>query len=182
MSDATELVLWYVIRATGATSLLLLTGSLVLGIAATLRWSPRGFPRSVPRTIHRNVGLLAMSFLAVHVLTSVVQAHAKVSLLDVLVPLAGSTHALGLALGTLAIDLLAAIAITSVLRERIGTRTWRLVHFSSYACWPVALAHGLTFGTDAGSAWMLLVDISCVVVVAIALLVRTQPVTAGAQP
>jgi hypothetical protein len=174
MSDGIKLALWYLIRASGATSLLLLTASLVLGIAATMRWKPHGFPRSVPRALHSNISLLAMTFLVIHIVTSIWQSHADVSLADAVIPFAGPTHALSLALGTLAIDLLLAIAITSAVRRHIGTRVWRAVHHSADAMWPIAFFHGIAMGTDAASWWMLLVDATCVVAIAWAVIVRTS--------
>ncbi len=48
--------------------------------------------------------------------------------------------------------------VTSLLRARLGHRAWRAVHWLAYACWPVALVHGLGTGSDAGRAWMLAVD------------------------
>lgn len=51
--------------------------------------------------------------------------------------------------------------LTSVVRHRLGPRAWRAVHWLAYACWPVALVHGIGTGTDAGSGWMLAIDAAC---------------------
>jgi sulfoxide reductase heme-binding subunit YedZ len=67
---------------------------------------------------------------------------------------------LWLGLGTVAVDLLAAVIITSLLRVRVGHRVWRAVHWLAYACWPVALLHGMGIGSDNGETWMLALDLA----------------------
>ena len=57
--------------------------------------------------------------------------------------------------------LIAAIIATSLLRSRIGRRTWRAVHWSSYAAWPLAIMHSVGTGTDGGTAWGLLLVGGC---------------------
>ena len=74
-----------------------------------------------------------------------------------------------------AFDLLLAVAITSILRERLGHRAWRITHWLAYACWPIALLHGLGTGSDVKSAWLLALTALCVVAVVIAVCLRTLP-------
>ncbi|HEX4218036.1 MAG TPA: hypothetical protein VHZ02_06695, partial [Acidimicrobiales bacterium] len=78
-------------------------------------------------------------------------------------------------MGALALDLLIAVMATSLLRRRIGRRTWRLVHWSTWALWPVALAHALGSGTDVGSGWALGIVVACVVMVLAATVWRVRP-------
>ena len=59
-----------------------------------------------------------------------------------------------------------ALTVTSLLRSRMGYRTWRAVHWTAYACWPVALLHGLGTGTDTQVSWVLLLTLVCVAAVA----------------
>ncbi|MCB0878226.1 MAG: ferric reductase-like transmembrane domain-containing protein [Thermoleophilia bacterium] len=181
MKESIDLLEWYFIRASGATTLLLLTAAIALGVATHGRWSPENRPRWVTRELHRNIGILAMVFTTMHVLTSVIQSHANVSLGNVLVPLAGTSHSLALALGTVAVDLFVAIGITSALRRRIGVRAWRAVHYSSWALWPVAALHGLTMGTDAWS-WMLIVNGLCLSMFIGALWIRLEQRWPDPQP
>ncbi len=155
-----DMFAWYVIRSSGAVSLMLLTASVALGVAARAHWTPDRQPRWVTRKLHRNVSLLSIVFLAIHVLISVIQTHANVSLANVAIPFAGTSHDLSLALGTVAVDLLLAIAITSAIRRYIGARAWRAVHLTSWAMWPIAAVHGVMMGTDSGG-WMLLVLALC---------------------
>jgi sulfoxide reductase heme-binding subunit YedZ len=39
------------------------------------------------------------------------------------------------------------------------------VHWLAYACWPVAVAHGLGIGTDRSATWVFVLTIGCAVCV-----------------
>jgi hypothetical protein len=102
--------------------------------------------------------------------------------LDAFVPLASHYRPLWLGFGALALDLLIALTITSLLRARLGLRAWRAVHWAAYACWPVAVLHGLGTGTDARSVWLQALTAVCVGAVVVALaarLLRDWPARAG---
>jgi sulfoxide reductase heme-binding subunit YedZ len=78
-------------------------------------------------------------------------------------------------MGALALDLLIAVMATSLLRRHIGRRAWRLVHWSTWALWPVALAHALGSGTDVGSGWALGIVVTSVAMVLAAMVWRVRP-------
>jgi sulfoxide reductase heme-binding subunit YedZ len=160
--DAT---LWYIARGTGFVAVVLLTVSVTLGILTTMRWSAPRWPRFVTATLHKNVSLLAVVFLATHIGTTLLDTVSPVHLLNAIVPFTGRYRPLGIGLGVVAVDLLAALVITSLLRRRIGYRVWRAVHWSAYACWPVAMLHGFSSGTDAGAPWARTVYLSCAALV-----------------
>ncbi|HEX5621048.1 MAG TPA: ferric reductase-like transmembrane domain-containing protein [Solirubrobacteraceae bacterium] len=153
--------LWYLTRGTGLVTLLLLTASVVLGILQVRRWTPAGSPRFVVVSLHRAVSLLVVALLAVHVLTAVLDSFAPISLVDAVVPFAGRYRPLWLGLGALALDLLVALTVTSLLRRRLGLGAWRAVHWLAYVCWPVALLHGWGTGTDTRSTVMLVITVAC---------------------
>jgi methionine sulfoxide reductase heme-binding subunit len=163
---------WYLTRSTGAVTLILLTMTVALGVADVQRLSSKNWPRFVVDSLHRNVSLLAVLFLIVHVLTSVLDSFAHISLLDSLVPFIGSYRPFWLGLGALALDLMLAITLTSLLRRRMGYSTWRATHWLAYACWPIALLHGLGTGSDVKSTWLLSLSIACLAVVLVAVLAR----------
>jgi sulfoxide reductase heme-binding subunit YedZ len=163
---------WYLTRATGAVSLLLLTVAVVLGVLDVRRWRSQRWPRFLVDSLHRNVSLLAMVFLAAHVLTAVLDSFASISLTDALVPFVGSYRPLWLGLGALSLDLLLAVMVTSVLRQRVGYRAWRAVHWLTYASWPVALVHSFGTGSDVKQAWLLIGGLACLALVLAAVLAR----------
>lgn len=157
--------LWYATRATGVTALVLLTGSVVLGVTASVRYASDRWPRLVTLGVHRNLSLLVTVFLAIHILTAELDTFAPVGWLAVLVPFRSAYRPLWLGLGTVAFDLLVAVTATSLLRARIGHRVWRLVHWAAYACWPLAVIHGLGTGTDTSSPFVLGITALCVIAV-----------------
>jgi methionine sulfoxide reductase heme-binding subunit len=163
---------WYLTRASGAVALILLTVSVVLGIAVTGRLRARGVPRFMIDGLHRTVSLLAVAFLIVHIITAVLDSFASISLTDAVIPFAGSYRPLWLGLGALAFDLLLAVAITSLVRVRLGQAAWRGVHWPAYACWPLAVLHGFGTGSDARQAWMLAIDVGCILAVLVAVAAR----------
>lgn len=163
---------WYLTRSTGAVALLLLTLSVALGVAGVSRFSSPRWPRFVVDSLHRNVSLLALAFLLLHILTAVLDSFAPISLLDAFIPFAGSYRPFWLGLGAVAFDLLLAVTLTSFLRRRLGYGAWRATHWLAYACWPIALLHGLGTGSDVKSTWLLALNILCLAVVALAVGVR----------
>lgn len=161
--------LWYATRGTGLLALILLTATVVLGLLATVRFATPRWPRMLTAGLHRNVSLLVLAFLAVHILTAVLDSFAPVGWWAIVVPFVSAYRPLWLGLGTVAFDLLLAITITSLVRVRVGQRVWRYVHWAAYACWPVALAHGLGTGTDTRLGWVLGINAACVAAVLAAL-------------
>jgi sulfoxide reductase heme-binding subunit YedZ len=166
------MALWYFTRGTGALSLVLLTLSLVLGVVDVRRWSAWHVPRFIVDGLHRTLSLLVVLLVAVHVLTAVLDSYAPVHLVDAIVPFGGAYRPFWLGLGAVAFDLLLALVATSLLRARLGTRSWRAVHWLAYACWPVALLHGLGTGSDIRLGWMLWLSIGCAALVAAAVIGR----------
>ena len=158
--------LWYATRATGLVTMLLLTTGVLLGILTTGRFAGGNWPRFLTVGLHRNISLLVVVFLVLHVGTTVVDQFVSIPLTAAFIPFASSYKALWLSLGAVALDLLIALVATSLIRNRLGLRTWRWVHWAAYVCWPVALAHGLGAGTDRGTLWVFVLTIACAAMVA----------------
>ena len=171
-STAGPSALWYVTRGTGTVTLVLLTVSLALGVANVQRVETDTVPRFVFDAVHRSASLLALAFLAVHILGSVLDPFAPIRLIDAVVPFTSAYRPVWLGLGAVAFDVLIAVVVTSVLRRRFGYRAWRVTHWFAYACFPIALVHGLGTGTDAKANWMLLLTAGCVLTVLVAVWLR----------
>ncbi len=166
--------LWYTTRATGVVALVLLTITVALGVAGIARFASPRWPRVITAGLHRNIALLVVAFVAVHVLTTVLDSYTSISLVSAVIPFSSPYRTLWLGLGTIAFDLLLALVATSLLRDRLPYRAWRGVHWLAYASWPVALWHGLGTGTDSKLPWLLALDAACVLVVATATMWRLQ--------
>ncbi len=167
---------WYLTRGTGAVALILLTLSVALGVANLRRVRTDHVPRFVLDAVHRNVSLLAMAFLLVHIVTSVLDTFAPISLVNAVIPFTGSYRPLWLGFGAVAFDLMIAITVTSLLRQAFGYRAWRITHWAAYASWPVALLHSVGTGSDTKAGWMLVIVGGCVIVTVVAIVGRA---TAG---
>ncbi|SDP51862.1 sulfoxide reductase heme-binding subunit YedZ [Klenkia soli] len=173
--------LWYLNRATGLVSLLLMTLTIVLGVVVRRQGRLPGFARFGVVGLHRNVSLVSAVLLVVHVVSAVVDGYVSIGWLDTVVPFVSGYETFWVGLGTLAIDLTALVVVTSLLRGRLPVRVWRGVHLTSYALWPLAFVHGLGAGTDLGSGWVLAGAVGCAVAVLVASAValsgrlRTRP-------
>jgi hypothetical protein len=172
LSAAGPSAYWYLTRSSGAVALILLTLALALGVIDLRRWSTESWPRFVVDSLHRNVSLLALAFLCLHILTAVLDTFAPISLVNAVIPFTGSYRPFWLGLGALAFDLILAVILTSLLRRRLGHTIWRTTHWLAYASWPIALLHGLGTGSDVKSTWLLALSIGCLVTVIGAVLVR----------
>jgi predicted ferric reductase len=168
----TDTVLWYTTRGAGAVSMILLSAVVVLGVLSTMRVQSATWPRFLTTGLHRNLALLTLVFLALHIVTAVVDPFTHLGWLAAIVPFSSYYRTIWLGLGTIALELLLAIIVTSLLREVIGPAAWRLVHWLAYASWPIAIVHGFGTGTDVLSAWFMVLAIICVFAVALAIIIR----------
>lgn len=160
--SSTSTTYWYLTRSTGAVALILLTLVVVLGVIDVSRLSSGFWPRFLTDSLHRRVSLLAVAFLGVHIVTAVLDSYAPIGLWDALIPFHSSYRPLWLGFGAIAFDMLLALMISSIFRSRIGQRSWRAIHWMGYACWPIAVVHGLGTGSDVKEVWMLVIDAVCV--------------------
>ena len=164
--------LWYTSRATGVVSLLLLTAVLLLGLLVTRQGRLPGLPRFAVTGLHRNLSLLAVAFVAVHVITAVVDGYVDIPILSAVVPLASPYERLWLGLGAVSFDLMLAAIVTSLLRRHLSRRVWRAVHLLAYVSWPVAWFHSVLASGDLRHGLLFLMAIGCAILVVGAVLWR----------
>jgi methionine sulfoxide reductase heme-binding subunit len=172
MLATSSTTLWYTTRATGIVSLVLLTMTLVLGILTAGRVRSPSWPAVVQSDLHKRVSVLAIVFLALHVLTSVLDTYVHLGWTSIVVPFSSSYQPLWTGLGAVAVDLMVAVAVSSALRQRISARTWRGIHWLAYGSWPLAMAHALGEGTDGFTLWMDVLAGLCTVAVGTSLVWR----------
>jgi len=176
--------LWYLTRGSGIVSLILLTLAVLAGITTSTRWARARWPRFVVEGLHRNISLLSTVFVFVHIASAVLDGYVSIGWINAVVPFGASYKPLWLGLGALSLDAFVAIAITSLLRARLGYKAWRGVHWLAYGCWGLALVHGLGIGSDRHQAWMIGLNVAAVVLVATATVWRINTVIrrSSAQP
>lgn len=164
-SAAAPSPLWYATRAGGTMALLMLTLTVALGVVTAGRYAPVRVARFELSTLHRNLSVLVLVFLAIHIATAVADSFVHLSWLVAVVPFGGSYRPLWLGLGTAAFDLLLAIALTSSVRLRLGQRLWKVVHWTAYAAWPLALFHAVGTGSDTSNPLQLALYTLCLAIV-----------------
>jgi hypothetical protein len=160
--------LWYATRAAGLVTLIALTLAMVLGILNAGRFASRAWPRFVVQGLHRNLSLLALVCLALHIGTTVIVSYTSIGLQDAFLPFLSTYKRWWLGLGAIAADLMIILALTSLIRRWIRHRLWRVIHWAGYLCWPVAITHGLGIGTDHAAVWVLALTGCCIGAVVIA--------------
>jgi methionine sulfoxide reductase heme-binding subunit len=148
--------MWAFGRMSGVISLMLLTTSVVLGILVRSGRPLLVLPRFALAVVHRNVALMAAIFLALHIGSLMLDPYAQLNLADTVVPFLGAYKPFWQGLGTVALDVLLAVVLTSLLRRVVGQQVFRAVHWLTYALWPLAMFHAIGNGTDAAGTWFLL--------------------------
>jgi sulfoxide reductase heme-binding subunit YedZ len=162
MSSLTANPLWFATRATGTIALILLTITVMLGIASAGRYAPRALHRFEMAALHRNVSALTLVFLAIHIATALADTYVTLRWISAVLPFVSPYRPLWVGLGTVAFDLLLAVALTSAVRMRLGARRWKAMHWLAYPAWAIALFHMAGTGTDTRLAPQLLLLAVCV--------------------
>ena len=174
-------LLWFLNRGTGITLMALLSASTALGVMSMGgRVGGKGgswLPRFVSQKLHRNLALLSVVALVVHVITAVVDTYVDIRWWQAVVPFGATYQPLWLGLGAVSLDLILLVTITAMLRGRLGQKAWRSIHYASWGAWLTGIVHGIGIGTDlhdpsAWAIWAILPALASIGVVGAALLYR----------
>jgi sulfoxide reductase heme-binding subunit YedZ len=165
-------LLWFLSRGSGLILLVVLSVVVALGVATRMGSKVGRLPRFAVPELHRTLSLFGVSLLLLHVATAIADPYVSIGWLAAVVPFVAHYRPAVLGLGTLAVDLLGAVVVTSLLRQRLGYRFWRAVHWVGYAAWPIALVHALRAGPDGTLWWAALIEWTSVGLVATAVVAR----------
>jgi predicted ferric reductase len=160
---------WYVSRATGVVALLLLTAVMVIGILVNRQGRLPGLPRFAVTNLHRNLSLMAVVFIVIHVVTAVADSFVSIPLVSAVVPFTSGYEGFWLGLGAISFDLMLALIVTSLVRGHLSRRLWKAVHWLAYASWPIAFAHSIGSSTDLQGGLLLGLAVVCAAALAAAL-------------
>ena len=169
--------LWYATRASGIMALILLTLTMVLGLTTTTRARARNWPGFAQQEMHRRISMIAVVFLGIHVVTSVLDTYVNIGWVAIVIPFTSAYGRFWVGVGAVALDLMIAVFVTSLLRARMRPGTWRAVHWLAYLSWPIALAHTFGMGTDSREGWVIILGVACVASVGAALAWRLRVVS-----
>jgi len=146
---------WYLSRATAFASLTLLWISMALGMGITNKMS-RSWP-GVPASfaIHEYVSLLGLAFAIFHALVLLGDHYINFTFVQLLMPFSTVGYRpLWVGLGQIGFYVWAIVALTFYIRSLIGQRTWRAIHYLSFAMYMMGLFHGIFSGTDVDTPWV----------------------------
>ncbi|MFZ0666289.1 MAG: ferric reductase-like transmembrane domain-containing protein [Acidimicrobiales bacterium] len=161
--------LWYATRATGLAAMVLMTATVVLGLVTARRAGSTTWPRFIQQDLHKRISLLTVVFLAIHILTSVLDSYVHIGWAAIAIPFTSPYDRFYVGLGAIALDLMVAVVVSSLLRPHINAKVWRAIHWLAYGSWPVAMAHSIGTGTDMRLGWVDgLVGLCCLAVVSAA--------------
>jgi predicted ferric reductase len=164
--------LWFISRGSGLVLLVLFTVIMVLGTATRLGWAPRRWPRFAVAELHRTLSLFAVALLGLHAVTAIADPYVSIGWAATMLPFLSPYRTAAIGLGTLAADLGAAVLLTSVLRHRLGFRSWRAAHWLAYLAWLAAFGHALSAGGDLRTGWVAATIWGSVAATAVAVAIR----------
>src|SRR6202000_3499808 len=98
-------------------ALVLLTATVLLGVTPAAGAGLPGIPRVITGALHRNLSLLVMVFVAGHVLTTVLDSYTSIGLTAAFIPFSSPSRGFWLGLGAVALHLLVAVTVTSLVRD-----------------------------------------------------------------
>ena len=166
MIALTSPYLWYTTRATGLVTLVLFTLVVSLGTLVANRVGGTTVGRFELNELHRTIASVAIVFLAIHIVTTVIDSYVATGPLAVVVPFISPYKRLPVALGAIALDLMVAVWASSLLKARIANASWRFIHWFSWLAYAIALVHALSTGTDARHGIGLVIVLACLATVA----------------
>jgi sulfoxide reductase heme-binding subunit YedZ len=144
---------WLASRSAGIVAYLLLSASVVLGLAMALKIAPRTLTPTL-RIVHERIALVALGALGAHGLLLLGDGFLRPGLSGILVPFTMSYRPGWTGVGILAGYLTAALSLTYYARRRLGARRWRAAHRLIPIAWAMAVVHVIGAGSDAGSLWL----------------------------
>jgi DMSO/TMAO reductase YedYZ heme-binding membrane subunit len=144
---------WFVTRASGIVAWLMLAASVIWGVVLSTKAFPERRRPAWLLDLHRWLGGLAMTFLAIHLSALVADNYTHFGLADIAVPFASSWKSGAVALGVVAAWLLVAVEVTSLAMKHLPRKAWRAIHLTSYVTFWLTSLHGAFAGSDR-TAWL----------------------------
>jgi DMSO/TMAO reductase YedYZ heme-binding membrane subunit len=170
---------WILARAGGLAAYLLLTTSVLAGLAVKSRPFPRAVKPAAVTDIHRFLAVLGLAAVAVHGVGLYFDSTIEISVKALVVPGLVSYRPVWTGVGVVTAELMAVVYVSFSMRRLIGVKTWRRLHYVTFAVFAAATVHGLLSGTDTPHRWVADVYIGAIGAVAAA---TTWRVLASARP
>lgn len=153
MPDVGSKSFWYISRVSGVLAWLLITFSVMWGMVQSGALGRPALPPALAFGLHNFLSLAGLALAGLHGLILLGDSYLKLSLADIAIPFIGSYKPGLTGLGILAFYLMAILTATFYLRKKLGYKTFRVIHYASYAAYLLALWHAWALGTDSGTLW-----------------------------
>jgi predicted ferric reductase len=148
-------VFWFLSRGSALSAYLLLWLSMAFGLVLTNRMAQVWPGGPIALDLHEYISLLGLAFALFHAVILLGDQYINFSMLQALVPFTTQSYRPAwVGLGQISFYIMAVVTFSFYVRKRIGNRSWRLIHYASFASFLMALVHGIMSGTDTGTTWM----------------------------
>ena len=146
---------WYLTRTAGIVAYMLLFFSVTLGLMMTTGLFDRIVARFRVYDVHRFLSLLTLGVTLFHVFIVLPDEYIGFSVPELLIPFASPYEPLFMALGVVSLYVMIIAIGAFYLRPLVSYPVWRLLHYTTFGVFVLALVHGLGAGTDSDAGWML---------------------------
>ncbi len=175
--------MWYVTRAAAVCAYILLTLTVLMGLARSLSRVARVRVSWLVEENHQTLAAIAAVFVALHLLTLMLDPLMPFSLLNLLLPVNEPYSPIAVGFGVLALYGMVAVLASSWLRKRLSYGAWRTLHYASFITFVFVTIHGVFAGSDTRQPWMYLIYLAAAALVGLGTLARMfWPTHASAAP
>lgn len=144
----TQQVWWYATRSAGLLTWVAATASVALGLLLASRALGRRPTGAWLLDLHRFVGGLTVVFLAIHLVTLWADSYVQFGWAELFVPGASAWRPGAVAWGVVAAWILAAIELSSLVKDRLPRRLWHGVHLLAFPVAIMGTIHAWQAGSD----------------------------------
>ncbi len=139
---------WYLSRAAGLSSFVVLSGSVILGLLIS-RKTARLLPRVLTFELHQFLSVLAVILVGVHAGALLFDGYLGLGPFDLIIPFLAPYERVWTGIGVAAAWATVLVTASFWVKARIGHKTWRRFHYVAFAAYVMGLWHGVMAGTDA---------------------------------
>jgi methionine sulfoxide reductase heme-binding subunit len=146
-----DLFFWELARASGLAAYAALCIAVLTGLAPRTRALSFLAQNRAVRALHDWTPWIIIPAALTHVVALLLDATAQISLVSVFVPFQTSYGQLAIGLGTISLDLLIVVLVTTWMRRSMSNGAWQFFHRLSYVGFVAMFLHAVMSGTDLAS-------------------------------
>lgn len=146
-------IYWYLSRASGFVTLTVLWAAMAMGLGITnkmVRLWP-GAPTAF--SIHQYASLLGLGFAVYHGLVLMGDHYTDFSLPRLATPFSIDYKTFWIGLGQTSFYVWVLVVLSFYVRQHIGQKTWRMIHYVNFAIYVMSFLHAMMSGTDSDARW-----------------------------